>query len=86
MEALCPGTRAPVRIFAKELPDGRAIGVDKRHLTLGMSSIEEKREDGIFANIFSNIFLRIIRPHLFLIDVFFENISKDVGIDFVALT
>ena len=42
------------------------------------------KEDSIFADVFGDVLLRVIRPHLFLVDVFLEDVAEDIGIDLVV--
>src|SRR5450756_2947390 len=54
----------------KRQPYGRAVGIFKSDLALGAGGVEQKRDDGVLADVFGDVLLRVIRPHLFLVDVF----------------
>ena len=56
----------------------------QRRLALGAGGIEQERQDGVLADVFGDVLLRVIRPHLLLVDVFLEDVAEDVGIDFVV--
>ena len=71
-----------IRIFLKELPDG-PLPLES-DLAPFPRCIKEERDDGVLADVLGDILLRIIRPHLFLIDVLFENVTEDVRDDFVV--
>jgi hypothetical protein len=47
--------------------------------------IKENRDNGGFSDILGDIPLRIISSHLFLVDVLFEDIAKNIGIDDVVV-
>lgn len=78
------GVNVAVGIFAEQIPDGWASGVLKRHLTLGPGGVEQEGQDGTPGNVFGDVFRRVIRPHLLLVDVFFEDVTEDIGINFVV--
>ena len=42
------------------------------------------RDDGVFADVFGDVFLGVVRPHLLLVDVLLEDVAEHVGIDFLA--
>ncbi len=46
--------------------------------------IEQRRNNSALTDVFRDVFFRVIRPHLFLIDVLFEDIPKDIGIDLAS--
>ena len=78
------GVDVAVGIFEEQIPDGRAFGIFKGHLALGAGGIEQEWQDGVLADVFGDVLLRVIRPHLFLVDVFLEDVAEHVGIDFVV--
>ena len=61
------------------------MGFSNATLTFLAGGIEQEREDGVFADVFGDVFLRVIRPHLFLVDVFLEDVAEHVGIDFLLV-
>ena len=73
-----------IRILPQQIPDGRAAGVFKRNLALGARGIKDKRKDCILTDVLGNILLGVIRPHLFLVDVFFKDVAEDIRINFVV--
>ena len=79
------GIDVAIGIFAEQIPDGRAGGVFKSHLALGTGGVEQERENGALADVFGDVLLRVIRPHLFLVDVFLEDVAEDIGIDFIVV-
>ncbi len=42
------------------------------------------RDDGVLADVFGDVFLGVVRPHLLLVDVLFEDVAEHVGVDFFA--
>ena len=72
-----------VGILAEEIPDGGTGGIFKCDPALGLGGFKKEGKDGVLADVFGNVFLGVIRPHLFLVDVFLEDVAEDVGIDFV---
>src|SRR5947209_13007510 len=47
--------------------------------------VKEERNNGIPADVACNILLGIVCAHLFLVNVFLENISEDIGIDLLIV-
>lgn len=45
---------------------------------------EEGGDHRILADVLGDILLCIVRAHLFLVDVFLEDVSEDIGIDFIV--
>ena len=45
---------------------------------------EQARNDGVLADVFGDVFFGVVRPHLFLVDEFFEDVAEHVGVDFLA--
>jgi len=78
------GIDVAIWIFTKQIPEGRTVGIFKGHFALGAGGVEQERENGVLADVFSDVLLRVIRPHLFLVDVFLEDVTKDIGIDLVV--
>ena len=73
-----------VRIVAEQFPQ-KTIGFEGDGAFL-FCGIKEKRNEGILADILGDVLLGVIGPHLFLVDVFFENIPHHVGVDLVIHT
>ena len=48
-------------------------------------SVEQKWDDGVAADVAGDVFLRIVRPHLFLVDVLLENVAEHVRVDLVVV-
>jgi hypothetical protein len=46
--------------------------------------VEEERDNRILADVLGDIVLRVLRPHLFLVNVLFEDVTEDVGVDLVV--
>jgi len=42
------------------------------------------RNDGVLADVFGNVLLRVVRPHLLLVDVLLKDVAENVGVDFFA--
>ena len=42
------------------------------------------RDDGIFGDIFGDIFFGVVGAHLFLVDIFFENIAENVRVNLIV--
>jgi hypothetical protein len=54
------------------------VGVD------GGEFVEEEGYDGVFADVIGDVLFGVVRPHLFLVDVFLEDVTEDIGVDFVV--
>src|SRR3972149_5035561 len=69
------------------MPDGcvgrTAVRPYEGNLTFLSCSVKEKRNGGVFADVFSDVLFSVICPHLFLVNVFLEDVTEYVGVDFV---
>src|SRR5205807_343297 len=57
----------------------------ERNLAAFSCRIEDRRDNRVLTDVAGYIFLRVVGPHFLLVDVLFEHISKNIGIDLVAL-
>ena len=78
------GVDVAVGVVAQEVPDGRAVGVLEGDLAFGAGGIEEERDHRVLADVLGDVLLRVVGPHLLLVDVLLEDVAEDVGVDLVV--
>lgn len=66
-----------IRIGFKQPPYG--LFAFKGDAALFARGVEKKRQNGVLANVIGDVLFGIVRAHLFLVDVLFENVPKDIG-------
>ena len=71
-----------VRITLQELPYGMvAFECD---LALFARSFKQEGNNRVLADVLGNVFLRVVRAHLLLVDVLFEDVAEHIRIDLVV--
>ena len=78
------GVDVAVGVVAQQVPDGRAVGILEGDLALGAGGVEQERDDRVLADVFGDVFLGVVRPHLLLVDVLLEDVAEHVGVDLVV--
>ena len=72
-----------IRIIAKQLPDF-AFGAERFGIAASCL-FKQIGNDRVFGDVFSDVFLGVVRPHLLLVDVLFKNVTKHIRIDFLVV-
>ena len=76
------GVDVPIGIVAPQPPQ-KAVGLESDGALL-FGGVEQERDDRVLADVLGNVFLGVVGPHLLLIDVLFEDVADDVGVDLVV--
>jgi len=50
-----------------------------------LGSIKQRGDDRILANVFSDVFLGVVSPHLLLVNVLLEDVPEHVRIDLAII-
>ncbi len=73
----------PIWVVAQQTPHG-TLGRKGNRASLPCL-IEKKRNDGVLGNVLGDVFLGVVRTHLFLIDVLLEDVAEDVRVDLTVV-
>ena len=77
------GIYVAVGVFPKQAPDA-AVGPEGRPAFLACG-VEEEGDDGVAGDVAGDVLLGVVGAHLLLVDVLFEDVAEDVGVDLVVL-
>jgi len=80
------GIDVAVGVVPQQIPHRRAIRVLERDLALCSGRIEQEGNHCVFADVFSYVLLRVVGPHLLLVDILLENVAEHIGIDFLVVS
>ena len=50
-----------------------------------LGAVEEEGDDGVAADVAGDVLLGVVGAHLFLVDVFFEDVAEHIGVDLVVI-
>jgi hypothetical protein len=76
------GIDVAVGIVAEQPPHG-AIGLEGYGALLP-GGVEQIWQDCILGNVLGDVFLGVVRTHLFLVDVLLEDVADHIGVDLVV--
>ena len=71
----------------------RVVGQQPPHPAAGLEgdgaflprAVEQERDDGVAADVPGDVLLRVVGPHLLLVDVLLEDVAEHVGVDLVVV-
>ena len=75
-----------IRVNPQQVPHGGTLGVLERYLALPPGGVEQERKNCVSADVAGDVLPRVVRTHLFLVDVLLENVAQYIGVDFVIRT
>ena len=73
-----------VGVVLQQIPDRRALGVLERDLALRRGGVEQERDHRVLADVLGDVLLRVVGPHLLLVDVLLEDVAEHIGVDLVV--
>ncbi len=72
-----------VGVVAEQPPD-LALRLEGDACT-SCAAVEEERQDRVLADVLSDVLLRVVGPHLLLVDVLLEDVAEHIGVDLVVV-
>ena len=69
--------------FATVLQQGPSQGIERGGV-FGTNFTQQRRNDGVLADVFGDVFLGVVRPHLLLVDELLEDVAQHVGVDLLT--
>ena len=74
-----------VGIVHQEIPDSRAPArLRTRPCTWPERRRSRNGQHGVLADVLGDVLLRVVRPHLLLVDVLLEDVAQHIGVDLVV--
>ena len=74
-----------VGIVAQMSPNRRPAGIVESHFALCLGRIEQEGDHRVLGDVFGDVLFGVVGPHLLLVDVFFKDVAKDIGVDLVVI-